>query len=58
MVSHGIYANINLHVSRNHAAAPKLPPSRREKHDDKIIDLFTTGLIDARWWARPLVIPT
>jgi hypothetical protein len=56
LASRGIYANINLHVSRNHAVALKLPPSRREGHGDKIIDLFTPDLIDAqKRYARELL---
>jgi hypothetical protein len=56
LASRGIYANINLHVSRNHAAALKLPPSRRGGHDDKMVDLFTPQLIDAqKRYARDLL---
>jgi hypothetical protein len=52
----GIYANINLHVSRNHSGALKLPPSGRQGIDDKIIDLFTPQLVDAqKRYARDLL---
>ncbi|HOF17291.1 MAG TPA: carbohydrate binding domain-containing protein [Phycisphaerae bacterium] len=42
----GIYANLNLHVSRNHGTVLELPDSKSDY--DKIVDIFTPQLIDAQ----------
>jgi hypothetical protein len=52
----GIFANINLHVSRTHSRYLKLPDGRKLRRYDKIADLFTPALIDAqKRYARDLL---
>ncbi|MFB3890821.1 MAG: carbohydrate binding domain-containing protein [Phycisphaerae bacterium] len=59
LARHGIRANINLHVSRGHAKALKLPDADKAPGMDKIIDIFTPELIDAqKKYARDLLTHT
>ena len=52
----GIYANVNLHVSRTHSRYLRLPDADKLRGYDKIADLFTPELIDAqKRYARDLL---
>ena len=52
----GIYANINLHVSRTHSRYLKLPDRDKLRNYDKIVDIFTPELIAAqKRYARMLL---
>jgi hypothetical protein len=52
----GLYANLNLHVSRTHSQVLGLPDTSAAGGYDKIVDLFTPDLIDAqRRYARDLL---
>ncbi|HEX6962156.1 MAG TPA: hypothetical protein VF175_09835 [Lacipirellula sp.] len=56
LAQRGIYANLNLHVSRTHSRHLGLPDSSATGNYDKIVDLFTPELIDAqRDYARQLL---
>ncbi len=52
----GIYANLNLHVSRTHSRVLKLPETEKLRNYDKIVDIFTPALMDAqKAYARDLL---
>ena len=52
----GIYANVNLHVSRTHSRVLKLPDTDRLSNYDKMVDIFTPALVEAqRSYARDLL---
>jgi hypothetical protein len=56
LAKRGIYANINLHVSRGHAKALKLPDADKLVEQDKMVDIFTPALIEAnRKYAKDLL---
>ena len=56
LARHGICANLNLHVSRTHSRALKLPQAEKLANYDKMADLFTPELIAAqRQYARDLL---
>jgi len=56
LASHGVYANINLHVSRSHARALKLPDADKVPSMDKVVGIFTPELIEAqKKYARDLL---
>ncbi len=56
LARHGIYANINLHVSRTHSRYLKLPDRDKLRNYDKIVDIFTPELIAAqKRYARALL---
>lgn len=56
LAQRGIYANLNLHVSRTHSRHLGLPDSSATGNYDKIVDLFTPELIDAQKdYARQLL---
>ncbi|HUU58395.1 MAG TPA: hypothetical protein VMZ50_02525, partial [Phycisphaerae bacterium] len=52
----GIYANLNLHVSRVHSRVLGLPDTSATGDFDKMVDLFTPALIEAqKRYARDLL---
>ena len=52
----GIWTNINLHVSRTHSRYLKLPSPGAGLNYDKMVDIFTPGLIEAqKTYARDLL---
>jgi len=52
----GISINVNLHVSRTHSRALKLPQEGTMPNYDKVLDLFTPKLVEAqRKYARDLL---
>ena len=52
----GIYANLNLHVSRVHSRVLGLPDTSATGNFDKMVDLFTPALIEAqKRYARDLL---
>jgi len=52
----GIYANLNLHVSRVHSRILGLPDTSATGNFDKMVDLFTPELIEAqKRYARDLL---
>lgn len=56
LAQRGIYANLNLHVSRTHSQILGLPVSKGTGNYDKIVDLFTPEIIeDQRAYARKLL---
>ena len=56
LAASGIRTNLNLHVSRSHAKALKLPEADKLPSMDKIADLFTPELIAAqKAYARDLL---
>lgn len=56
LARHGIYANLNLHVSRSHARVLGLPEADRLPDMDKVAGLFMPPLIEAqRVYARELL---
>jgi hypothetical protein len=56
LARHGIYSNLNLHVSRAWARVLKLPDTASIDSFDKMVDLFTPELIDAqKQYARDML---
>jgi hypothetical protein len=56
LARHGVYCNVNLHVSRTHSKVLKLPDADKLPGYDKMVDLFTPQLIDAqKRYARDLL---
>lgn len=56
LARHGIRVNINLHVSRSHAKALKLPEADKAPDMDKIVAIYMPELIEAqKSYARMLL---